>query len=59
MQARVGMEASGQARWLENREGGHGPEAGGSHVWIWHKGWDYERLKSSVCTRDNPEIAMV
>jgi hypothetical protein len=26
---------------------------------MWRKRWDYEQLKSSVRTRDNPEIAMV
>jgi hypothetical protein len=27
--------------------------------WMWRKRWDYEQLKSSVRTRDSPDIAMV
>ena len=27
--------------------------------WMMRQGWDYEQLKSSVRTRESPEIAMV
>ena len=27
--------------------------------WMWRLGWDYEQVKSSVRTRDSPDIAMV